>query len=425
MENELIDARPALPTSDYSLWDIATERCQNVSSIIESELKNKNITAWIRKSKPGEYPLYVAVESWIQSENTENAVFLKKSFLKIIVIVEPCSENKFIYKVELERSGKKFICEYWKLAEDELRELVNYLIQGGKKPRFFKSRVSLIERFLGIFIPFIGKPPENKLIPEARPDFFYRLVSVLAGISGTIVGVIISTYVIIVLNDDNSHSEPIDILDPLLLSAFIVFVFSFIFVKTDREIVEVVPIQPLRTPRREFRIDSWHVSVPGAGQQFEQFKQRLHNAIKTKESSIEMDLELHQRFTPRGYEERERLVLTRGQTTLHVHIYPFATDAFVGWESYLNWNCWAETNPVSTTIKDGKKLNYRSLTVGGYIPTDFDLIEADVLAETTHRIIVDEIKSFLKEKEIEAELDFKIIRGDRTNALKEGKDDKH
>lgn len=138
-----------------------------------------------------------------------------------------------------------------------------------------------------------------------------------------------------------------------------------------------------------------------------------------------MNIELHQRFTTsRGCEEREILVLTKGQTTLHVHIYPFANDAFVGWESYLNWNSWVETAPISTTVKNGKKLNYRSLDVGVYIPTDFDLIEADVLAETTHRIIVDEIKAFLKEKEIEADLDFKIIRGDRANALKEGKDGK-
>jgi hypothetical protein len=420
MENKCIDARPALPTSESSLWDAATERCDKVYSIIDSELKNQNITAWIRKSKPGEYPLFVAVESWIQSENTENAVFLKRSFLKVIVLVEPCREYKFTYNVELERSGKQLISNYWKLADDELRELVKYLIQGGEKPKFFKSRISLIERFIGIFIPFFGKPPENELIPEARPNLFYTLVSILGGISGIIVGIIISAGILIALNEDNFPSE----LFQFLFVAFVVLVFAFVVVKKDREVVEVVPVQPLRSPRREFRIDSWHVSVPGAGQQFEQFKQRLHDVIRTKESNIEMGLELHQRLTPRGYEERERLVLTRGQTTLHVHVYPFATDAFVGWESYLNWNCWAETEPVSTTIKDGKKLNYRSLKVGGYIPTDFDLIEADVLAETTHRVIVDEIKSFLKEKEIEAELDFKIIRGDRTNALKEGKDGK-
>jgi len=32
------------------------------------------------------------------------------------------------------------------------------------------------------------------------------------------------------------------------------------------------------------------------------------------------------------------------------------------------------------------------------VPTDFDIIEADVLTETTHRIIIEEIKLFLKKR---------------------------
>jgi hypothetical protein len=36
---------------------------------------------------------------------------------------------------------------------------------------------------------------------------------------------------------------------------------------------------------------------------------------------------------------------------------------------------------------------------------------------------VGEVKAFLKEREIEADLDFKIIRGDRARALTEGKED--
>src|SRR5690606_31142932 len=103
---------------------------------------------------------------------------------------------------------------------------------------------------------------------------------------------------------------------------------------------------------------------------------------------------------------------------------PFSEDAFVGWESFLNWCKWAEGDVVSKTVQDGREVTYKSLQVGVHIPSDFDLIEADVLAETTHRAIVDEIKDFLKEQEIEADLDFKIIRGDRGRALTEGKDEK-
>jgi hypothetical protein len=38
-------------------------------------------------------------------------------------------------------------------------------------------------------------------------------------------------------------------------------------------------------------------------------------------------------------------------------------------------------------------------------------------------VIVGEVKAFLKEREIEADLDFKIIRGDRSKALEQGKEE--
>jgi hypothetical protein len=414
MENEIaIDARPAFPTSQDSLWDAAAMERDNITSIIDSELKTKNITAWIRKSKPGEYPLYVVIESWIRNEETDRSVVLNKSFLKLIILVDPCREHSFIYKIELERNGKKYSGEHWNLSDNMLRELVFYLINGGKKPKFFRPRFSIIKRIVITLMPFFGNPMKNKLIREARPN--YWTIPFLLGWSGIFIVTIWLLFGVDYPSTSMGNLALWIALGPLIAA---------VIMSERREIIEVVPKQSLRTPRREFRIDSWHVSVPGAGEQFEQFKQRLLNIIKVKESSIEMGVELHQRLTPRGYEERERLVLIKGQTTLHVHIYPFANDAFVGWESYLNWNRWVETAPISTTVKDGKKLNYRSLNVGVYLPTDFDLIEADVLAETTHRIIVEEIKAFLKEKEIEADLDFKIIRGDRANALKEGKDEK-
>ena len=63
----------------------------------------------------------------------------------------------------------------------------------------------------------------------------------------------------------------------------------------------------------------------------------------------------------------------------------------------------------------------RYSTTGVHVPSEFDLMELNALTELTHRALVQEIKSFLKEKEIEADLDFKIIRGDRDRALKEGR----
>ncbi len=411
----VINAQPALPVSKDSLWDRAAEKRDELATLIDAEFNKENIVVWIRKSKPGEYPLYVAVESWKQISETKIAATFDRSSLKITISVVPYLENALTYNVELIRHGRELSSEHWVLSSGDVAELARYLINGGQKPHFFEPRVSMIERIIGAFIPFVGNPPENKLISEARPNYWTG-ASIL-GLTG-ILGIIFFSIAI----TTDRYTDKIDFyILCVLVSVAMVAVATII--SRRRPNLDAVPKQSLRTPRREFRVDSWHVSVPGAGEKFERFRDRLYDAVAAKDPLIEMNHELHQSLTPRGFEERERLVLAKGQATLHIHVYPFSNDAFVGWESYLNWNRWAEGATVSKTVRDGKCVTYHSLQVGVHVPTDFDLIEADALAETVHRVLVNEVKGFLKEREIEADLDFKIIRGDRARALKEGEED--
>ena len=412
------DARPTLPVSTDSLWDKAAAQRERIARLIDAELKNLNVIGWIRKSKPGEYPLYVAVDSWMPISETQISTTFDRTFLKFEILVDPYREHPLIYKAEAKRHGYEYSGQHHELVETEVAELARYLVKGGSKPTFFRPRVPLVLRIIGAFIPFVGNAPKNKLIKEARPTHF-TAASVL-GWTGAIAVLVFGLTLWVVADAPGDESN---------FSGFGLFLgFCALgaawLITTRREKCVAVPKQSLRTPRREFRVDSWHVSVPGAGEQFQAFRDRLYKAVMTRDPSISAELELHQDFTPRGVEERERLVFTRGQATLHIHIYPFSGHAFVGWESYLNWYRWAEGDAVSTTVRDGRKVTYHSLQVGVHVPTDFDLIEADVLAETTHRVLVDEIKGFMKEREIEADLDFKIIRGDRARALQEGKEEK-
>jgi hypothetical protein len=368
-----LDARPALPvsTSGESLWDRAAERRDEIAASIETFFADRDISAWVRKSKPGEYPLFVAVDSWKPVSETEVAAIVDKSSLSITISVAPYQQAQILYEVMLRRHAKKLAAMHWELSAEELQELLAYLLEGGKKPRFFRNRVPLLKRV----IPFVGRQPKNKLIKEARP----RRVAAFAGAIAALAR------------------------------------------RKRRPVVQAIPKQSLRSPRREFGVDSWHVSVPCPSEQFENFRQRVYRAASASDPSIEANVEIHQNATPRGFEERERLVLSKGQATLHIHVYPFAKHAFVGWDSNLNWYKWAEGDLVSRTVRDKRRVQYETLKVDVHEPTQFDLIEADVLAETAHARIVDEIKVFLKEREVEAELDFTIIRGDRSKALQEGK----
>ncbi len=415
-----IDARPALPVSaaSTSLWDRAADRRDAIANRITARFDARGITAWVRKSKPGEYPLLVAVDSWLPVGETDVAATVDRSSLVITISVAPYLECPLIYRVELRRHAKHLTSEYWSLGDADIDQLVAYLLDGGERPPFFAPRVPLAMRILGAFVPFVGNEPKNELIQDARSHFWtvptaiYLFALVAAGLLA-----------FDAWDSAGYDAAPIGTYALAMLIAAVGIGIATVLVRR-RPVLQAIPKQSLRCPRREFRVDSWHVSVPGAGSQFEAFKQRIYRATASNDTSIESNLEVHQNVTPRGFEERERLVLAKGQATLHVHVYPFADDVFVGWDSHLNWHRWAEGDTISSTVQGKCSVEYKGLQVGVHVPTEFDLIECDVLTETAHRRIVEEIKAFLKEREIEADLDFKIIRGDRTHALEAGKDDK-
>jgi hypothetical protein len=167
-----VDARPALPvaTGGNSLWDRAARYRDGIVATIESQFERRGIRAWVRKSKPGEYPLFVAVDSWLPVGESDSAATVDKSSLMITISVAPYLETPILYKVELNRHAKQFSAEYWELPPDELDELVAYLLDGGKRPRFFDQRVPLALRLVGMFVPSVGDGKKNELIAEARPS---------------------------------------------------------------------------------------------------------------------------------------------------------------------------------------------------------------------------------------------------------------
>lgn len=169
-----IDARPTLPVSaaSTSLWDRAAKRRDAIADRISARFDARGIAAWVRKSKPGEYPLLVAVDSWLPVVETDVAATIDRSSLVISISVAPYLESPLVYKVELRRHAKHFTYEHWQLGDDDIEQMVAYLLDGGERPRFFSPRVPLAMRIIGAFLPFVGTEPKNKLIHDARPRFW-------------------------------------------------------------------------------------------------------------------------------------------------------------------------------------------------------------------------------------------------------------
>ena len=73
--------------------------------------------------------------------------------------------------------------------------------------------------------------------------------------------------------------------------------------------------------------------------------------------------------------------------------------------------------PVSVSVRGDRRIEYRSLTVSSYQPSEVDLVELNALSELVHRRMTIELRAFMKEREIEADIDFSIIRGSREGKI--------
>lgn len=413
-----IDARPILPLAvgGTSLWDRAEKIRDELADKIDAFFRQRRITARVQTSQPGMYPSEVVAECWIPAGESRVVAKAARSALTIRISVDPYREIPMRYDVELDRHGRRRSGSYWKLSDPELHELLAFMLDGGRLPQFFRSRTHPILRLIAAFVPFLDAEEKNELIPEAKPSWFTLPLCLFYGGLATAILLFASAL----------NSKPYDGSSPGLriVFALVILAGSIIvsaYISGRRTVLQAVPKQPGRCPRRERLIDTWHVSVPGAGDDFYAFKQRIYTVACATDHRVQDNVEVHENPTPRGFESRERLVLTMGQATLHVHVQRFGRDAFVGWDSHLNWRRWAEGDVEARTIANRSAVEYRSLKVGIHVPTEFDLMEANVLSETTHLRIVNEIRAFLKEREIEADLDFRIIRGDRSRALDDGK----
>ena len=349
---ELKDARPILPVSEKSLWNVAAKRRDEVAIRIEKKLGELGLQGWVRKSQTGEYPLFVAVDIWRPIDDTSITSTFDRSHLIAKIEVDPFRRRSIIYTVELSHRKKQYASTYWELGDDELDEMVSYLVNGGHKPTYFKPRLPWI---LHVF-PFLPHSEyENELVEEAKPKAFTGAAAVgWIGLLTAPIGFSLA------FGSADSYGFSNDNTQAMAIGAGIIglaMIGVAIWLSWRRPVYQAVAKQPTRTPRREYVVDSWQVSVPEAGCEFQAFKSRIVDALEKMDPGLEFSHEIYQSQTPRGFEERERLVITKGQGNVHVHVQPLGRDAFVGWDSYLNWARWSETAAVSTVVRAGNKSN--------------------------------------------------------------------
>ncbi|PTS75483.1 hypothetical protein DBR17_15775 [Sphingomonas sp. HMWF008] len=175
--------------------------------------------------------------------------------------------------------------------------------------------------------------------------------------------------------------------------------------------------RPPTSPRSLAQVDTWHANLPNAAQEVAEVRARLETALEKLDRQVEQGWESYQIALPYGYERHELLVLTKGQAMVYVKVYNIGTDLLIGWEGYLNWRCWTETAPTASCVQNGERVVFKSVTPALYVPGWSDLSDLTALMESVHVRVVEVVRLLVVERDIKAEIDFSILRGDRSAAL--------
>jgi hypothetical protein len=399
-----LDARPAHRVSEHSAWSSAIAvRDSHVGTILNA-LEAEGIDALVLASQHGIFPPWVRLEAWLPAAGAEGA--RSRCQLEIVVDVRPFHERTLVVTARATRGPRTLsVAERPEFSSRDAKEWTLYALGRGPTPSSYTPVADAVRSLLAGIVPFLHGPHHNPIHDRWRNALSLTGARVLAMGGG-----------ILMLMGGSLAAGAEDGASVALVAGLGAMAAAALVVRARRLSVST-PAQPPVPPRLPGLVDSWHTVVSGLGRDQAGLVERIRDRLTGGAAGLRCQVETYSYRTPNGYEQRERLVVSRRQGMVHVHVYRFGEDAFVGWHAYLNWARWAETGAVSRRVADGVETEFRDLRPGLYVPGQFDLIDVNSLSEFVHRQVQGEIARSLREREIDQQIDFRVIRGDRERAL--------
>lgn len=177
--------------------------------------------------------------------------------------------------------------------------------------------------------------------------------------------------------------------------------------------------KPLAEPRVLSYLDAWQTVIFGAGDGADKIKNELLTFFQGYDQNrFTFSLEKIWRWGLDGKVEREQIVLSYGRGLIFCQIYKYGSDLYIGWDAHLNIGSWMERELAKGIDREtGKRVKVMTIEQAVQPFTEFDLVDLNCLLEWTHAQVTQVLKKYIKESEIDQEIDFAIIRGDRQSII--------
>lgn len=175
---------------------------------------------------------------------------------------------------------------------------------------------------------------------------------------------------------------------------------------------------PSRPPRSLRGLDSWQAVVRDLGGQREDVVQRLEARLSQRLVGTDEPVQIRREDIwyegAGGKVERQQLTVSLRRAIVFVRIYQYGSDLFVGWDAHVNQLAWKEKRvQTGHRATDGLKVDLVSVTTEAQPINEYDITDSNFLLEATHMHLTSLLKDVLREREIDQELDFSIVRESR------------
>jgi hypothetical protein len=408
------DYRPFHRTSDNTVWSRAFQTRDACYREILKAFESKGIKALVVKSENGQYPPHIRIESWKPLARREGAErdSRVRSEVELHFEAKPYHEYSVATTARATVAGRTIaVAERPSFHTGDAVEWALYGVGAGGKPSNYSPWRDLLANIVRSLIPFVRGLHENRIDTPYRDGFPLSLPLGVAGI-GVVFGYIGFTQLQGAYYYDNTTGS-----QAMLYLGIALVGLAVVIARRQRQAISVID-RPSIPPRYLFMLDSWHAVIPDLGPMASDLLSKIFDKLSSVgAASVTAEIERYGFRTPNGFDERDRIVVSKGQGVAHIHVYSFGKDLFVGWDSYVNWAQWQETAAISARHEWGGRTEFRGLQPGVYIPNQFDLIDLNSLAELVHRDVTRIVKAAMEEHKIDQEIDFSIIRGDRERAL--------
>lgn len=396
-----LQCQPTLRANADNLWSRTEQAVETMHRAMLDACRSLGIEAYVGRSNTFEFPASVRFECWVPPVPGDTHL-TERAWAQIVVEPKPNHRFELEYSVEVENRGRKrFLGKFGAMPERDVQQLVNHLVRRAARPRFGPRLALPKQGFFASLGAVYNKPTDS------RPD---RLRA--AGAAALVLG-------LIVLFIAFASQEAGVFVFGLLLTALGAAIALYI---AGRPLAVRSTGRPPQQPRRLRIYDSWQTVVFGAAQGGDTFRQRFLALFpQAPVPGLKAEVE---RIGYRVLDEaltREQIVLTAQRTVIYCQVYHFGEDLYLGWQSFINQGRWSEkVDGHGIDRATGRRVQMRSVLPSAEGLCEYDLFDANCLTEWTHAQVVILTKQMMKELQIDQEIDFKIVRGDRSGIGREG-----